>query len=57
VLELTHTIAADIEYWPTVDPAGIEGNREQRLDAYREVRDQLMARIRERFGTPGGGNE
>ena len=56
-LELTHTIAADVEYWPTVDPTGIEGNREQRLEAYRDVRDQLMARIRERFGGPGGGNE
>jgi protein-tyrosine-phosphatase len=56
-LELTRTIAADVEYWPTVDPTGIEGSREQRLDAYREVRDQLMAHIRERFGRPGGGNE
>ena len=56
-LELAHTIAADVEYWPTVDPTGIEGNREQRLEAYRDVRDQLMARIRERFGGPGGGNE
>jgi protein-tyrosine-phosphatase len=56
-LELTHTITADVEYWPTVDPTGIEGNREQRLGAYREVRDQLMARIRERFGGLSGGNE
>jgi protein-tyrosine-phosphatase len=56
-LELTRTIAADVEYWPTVDPTGIEGSREQRLDAYREVRDQLMAHIRERFGRLGGGNE
>lgn len=56
-LELTRTIAADVEYWPTVDPTGIEGSREQRLEAYREVRDQLMAHIRQRFGQPGGGNE
>jgi protein-tyrosine-phosphatase len=56
-LELTRTIAADVEYWPIVDPTAIEGSREQRLEAYREVRDQLMARIRERFGRPGGGNE
>src|SRR6266702_1062167 len=56
-LELTRTIAADVEYWPTVDPTGIEGSREQRLDAYREVRDQLMAHIQERFGRPGGSNE
>ena len=56
-LELTHTIAADVEYWPTVDPTVAEGSREQRLQAYREVRDGLMARIRERFGQPSGGNE
>jgi protein-tyrosine-phosphatase len=48
-LELTHTNAVEVEYWPTVDPTDIEGSREQRLDAYREVRDQLLKRIRERF--------
>jgi protein-tyrosine-phosphatase len=56
-LEVTRTSAADVEYWPTADPTAVEGNREQRLAAYREVRDQLMARIRERFGRPGGGKE
>ena len=55
-LALTHRIAAPIEYWPTADPSAVEGNREQRLDAYREVRDQLTARIRERFfPAPAGG--
>ena len=44
-LELTRTIAADVEYWPTPDPTPAEGTREQRLAAYREVRDQLTARI------------
>ena len=48
-LELTHRIAADVEYWPTPDPTDIEGHREQRLDAYRAVRDQLLARISARF--------
>ena len=56
-LELTRTHAAEVEYWPTVDPTGVEGSREQRLEAYRGVRDELMARIRERFGRPGQGNE
>ena len=56
-LDLTRTVAADVEYWPTVDPTGIEGSREQKLDAYREVRDTLMAQIRKRFGRAGGGNE
>ena len=48
-LDLTRTIAADVEYWPTPDPSAVEGTREQRLDAYRDVRDQLTRRIRERF--------
>jgi len=56
-LDLTRTIAAEVEYWPTVDPTGTEGSREQRLNAYREVRDQLLARIRERFGSKATGNE
>jgi len=56
-LELTRTSAVDIEYWPTVDPTDIEGSREQRLDAYRTVRDQLLKRIRERFVARGPGNE
>jgi protein-tyrosine-phosphatase len=56
-LDLTRTVAADVEYWPTVDPTGIDGSREQRLDAYRAVRDELMARIHARFGRDGAGNE
>ena len=56
-LELTRTHSAQVEYWPTVDPTATEGNREQRLDAYRALRDQLLAQIRARFGPAGGGNE
>ena len=39
-----------VEYWPAADPTVVTGAREQRLDAYRDVRDRLEARIRERFG-------
>jgi protein-tyrosine-phosphatase len=56
-LDLTRTLAFDVEYWPTADPTIAEGNREQRLDAYREVRDQLMRRIRRRFGAVATSNE
>src|SRR5437762_12204416 len=49
-LELTRTVAAEVEYWPTPDPTVIEGTREQRLDAYRSVRDQLTEHIKSRFG-------
>ena len=49
-VELSRGRAVEIEYWPTLDPTLAEGSREQRLEAYREVRDQLARRIRERFG-------
>jgi protein-tyrosine-phosphatase len=56
-LEITRTNAIDVEYWPTADPSAVEGSRAQRLDAYREVRDQILARIRQRFIVRGTGNE
>jgi protein-tyrosine-phosphatase len=56
-LELTRTLAADVEYWPTPDPSVVEGSRQQRMDAYREVGDMLMRRIKDRFGWRIGGNE
>ena len=56
-LELTRTSAVDVEYWPTPDPTIVEGSREQRLDAYRAVRDQLVERIRQRFFSKPSGNE
>ena len=56
-LELTRTNALDVEYWPTVDPTDTDGSREQRLEAYRAVRDQLLNRIRERFAVRRHGNE
>jgi protein-tyrosine-phosphatase len=56
-LELTRTVAADVEYWPTPDPTPTEGSREQRLEAYRAVRDQLQKRIKARFSAQQGGNE
>src|SRR5246500_4189842 len=52
-LDLTRTLAADVEYWPTHDPSGSDGNREQKLSAYREVCDTLLARIRRRFAIGG----
>ncbi|MET0532162.1 MAG: low molecular weight phosphatase family protein [Microvirga sp.] len=48
-LELTRTVAADVEYWPTPDPTITQGSREQMLDAYRNIRDGLMYRIRIRL--------
>jgi protein-tyrosine-phosphatase len=48
-LEWTRHMAAEVEYWPTFDATAIEGDRERKLEAYREVRDLIMKRIRERF--------
>jgi protein-tyrosine-phosphatase len=56
-LELTRTLAVDVEYWPMPDPSAAEGSRAQRLDAYREVRDMLLSRIKERFGWRPGGHD
>ncbi len=56
-LEITRTSSVEVEYWPTPDPTGVEGSREQRLDAYRDVRDQLLNRLRQRFSAQRPGNE
>jgi len=49
-LELTRTLAVDVEYWPTADPTTVTGTRNQILEAYRDVRERLAARIFKRFG-------
>lgn len=52
VAERTRGQAVEIEFWPTIDPfaAGERGTREQRLEAYRKVRDELRHMIEEHFG-------
>ena len=53
-VELTRTAATEVEYWPTIDPTAVEGSREQRLAAYRAVRDQLAERLKQRFSGLSG---
>ena len=53
-VEMTRVMACDVEFWPTLDPSIVDGSREVQLDAYRQVRDQLIERIEERFGPPDG---
>ncbi|TVR81142.1 MAG: arsenate reductase ArsC [Rhodospirillales bacterium] len=48
-VEMTRVMACETVLWPTFDPTLIEGSRAVRLDAYRQVRDQLLERIRARF--------
>ncbi len=51
-IELTRVTSSEVEYWPTPDPSVAEGHRNARLAAYRDLRDYLRKRIRERFGEP-----
>src|SRR5262252_2015147 len=53
-LEFTRSAAVEIEYWPVPDPSAVEGSREMRLDAYRRTRDQILMRLKARFGAPSG---
>jgi protein-tyrosine-phosphatase len=53
-LEFTRGAAVEVEYWPVTDPSATEGTREMRLDAYRRTRDQILARLKARFGAPSG---
>jgi len=51
--ELTRYSHTDVEYWSILDPTGIGEDRESRLAAYRQTRDQIRKRILDRFGPPG----
>ena len=44
-VEMTRTMACDVEFWNTFDATIVEGSREIRLEAYRQVRDQIKKRI------------
>jgi len=51
-VELGRARSTEVEYWPTSDPTLEQGSRDQRLQAYRRVRDELQARLLDRFGRP-----
>ena len=48
--DLVRGSASEAEYWDTNDPSMVEGSRETRMTAYRDVRDALTTRIRARLG-------
>ena len=49
-IEMTRVMAVEIEFWNTFDPTIVEtDDRELRLESYRQVRDQLMDRLKGRF--------
>jgi protein-tyrosine-phosphatase len=49
-MAVTRGRAVDVEFWPTDDPTAEGGSREQRLSAYRRVRDEIGRKIAARFG-------
>ncbi len=52
-MDMTRAMACEVEFWNTFDPSVVEGSRETRLAAYRQVRDELYRRIKDRFPTGG----
>lgn len=48
-IEMTRTMACDVEYWPTFDPSLTEGSRDTKLAAYRQLRDEMSRRLLRRF--------
>jgi protein-tyrosine-phosphatase len=53
VLDATGSQAVDVEFWPMPDPSVVTGSRQQILDAYRDVRERIEARIRQRMLAEG----
>ncbi len=41
-------------HWPLPDPAAVSGTEEERLRAFREVRDEIRRRIEEWLGSGAG---
>lgn len=48
--ELTRVHHIDVEYWPILDPTGLGEGREARLASYRQTRDQILERLKGRWG-------
>ncbi len=51
-LELTRFYHLKVEYWPILDPTGLGETREAKLASYRIARDQIVARLTEKWGEP-----
>lgn len=54
-LELIRYHHLEVVYWPILDPTGLGGGREAKLNAYRQARDQIKDRMLARFGPPTEG--
>ena len=49
-LELTRLFHLTVEYWPILDPTGIGETRETKLISYRQTRDQILNKLKEKWG-------
>ncbi|WP_439523770.1 low molecular weight phosphatase family protein [Marivita sp.] len=49
-LDLTRFYHLTVEYWPIMDPTGLGETREQKLNAYRQTRDQLVDQLKRKWG-------
>ena len=48
-VEMTRNSDCVVEFWHTMDPSIVDGSRDQRLIAYRAIRDQLREKLSARF--------
>lgn len=48
-LELTRTMAVEVEYWPMPDPSDTAGTRAQIMEAYRALYERLRKHIEDRL--------
>lgn len=53
-LELTRYYHLEVEYWPILDPTAQGETRAAKLESYRAARDQIIARLTERWGNNTG---
>ena len=49
-LDLTRFYHLTVEYWPIMDPTGLGETREQKLNAFRQTRDQLVDQLQRKWG-------
>ncbi|MDA0653785.1 MAG: low molecular weight phosphatase family protein [Proteobacteria bacterium] len=52
-VELTRTMSCELMFWHTLDATAVRGNRDAILQAYRDVRDAISAKIDSWLGPEG----
>lgn len=50
VQALCRATAMQVLFWPLPDASAVDGSRDQRMDAFRQVRDEIRARVRREIG-------